>query len=373
MRNLIFICSTVLYPFLAAAQPELLHRKICDLPLEVAESSGLVIQSPESIWTHNDAGYINELFLVDSNGVLLRTVVVENATNMDWEDLAHDMDGNIWINDAGNNSNARTNLRMYKIYADDIANSDLVTADIIDFDFPDQNQFPPPNSNMNFDIEGMLFWNDSLFFFSKNRSNPTTGYTKMYSLPALAGTYTATLVDSFFVDEDLMRSRVTAADVYFPTGTVALLTRSQIMFFDAYGTGSFFSGNVERHYFAARTEQIEALGFLNAHTLYMTDEGDPNNDVPGAWYEVTMDEVTSVRDFFNADFSVRWNVENAEAELIGKEGRNYRVEVYSASGMLVQSKPFHHQTHLDLSAENRGVYIIRVSDGENAWVGKYRR
>ncbi len=373
MRNLSLFFLLAISAFRAHAQPELHHRKICDLPVEVAESSGLVIESDESIWTHSDSGYLNELYLVDSTGVLLRTVVVQNATNFDWEDLAHDAEGNIWINDAGNNSNARSNLRLYKIDADDIANSDVVDAEIIDFDYPDQNQFPPPNSNMNFDIEGMLFWNDSLYLFSKNRSNPTTGYTKMYSLPAVSGTYTANLVDSFFVDEDLIRSRVSAADVHFPTGKVALLTRTQIMFFDGFESGSFFSGNVERHYFAQRTDQVEALGFVNEHVLYMTDEGDPNNDIPGAWYEVTMADVTSVRDFFDSAFSVRWNVENALAELIGKEGLNYRAEVYSTSGHLVQAQSFQHQTSLDLSAENRGVYIIHVSDGVNVWVGKYRR
>ncbi|TVQ42550.1 MAG: T9SS C-terminal target domain-containing protein [Saprospirales bacterium] len=372
MKINIFLFPLILIfiSFSVHSQGELIHIKLCDLPEVVAESSGLLIVDDATIWTHNDSGYDNELFLVDSSGVLLRTVVVTNATNIDWEDLAYDYSGNIWINDAGNNNNTRTDLKLYKVNAADIEESDFVEAEIIFFDYPDQTQFPPPVNNMNFDIEAMVFSRDSLYLFTKNRSNPTSGYTKMYSLPAVAGTYTANLVDSFFVDSDIIRSRVTAADIHFPTGKVALLTRTQIITFSDYGDESFFTGKVERNFFKNRTDQVEALGFLTENTFYMTDEGSPELSIPGSWYHVKP-IISSSFEPFAVDFRTIWNPENSSMYLEGKEHNLYSFRLFSINGIALKNGQFLGSKRLTLNTFLPGIYLISVTDNQSEWTTKF--
>ncbi len=370
IRIFLFQLILILASFSIYSQSELLHIKICDLPEEVAESSGLLIVDDATIWSHNDSGYDNELFLVDSSGTLLRTVVVTNATNVDWEDLAYDYEGNIWINDAGNNSNARTDLKLYKVNAADLAENDFVEAEIIYLDYPDQTQFPPPVNNMNFDIEAMVFSRDSLYLFTKNRSNPTSGYTKMYSLPAVAGTYTANLVDSFFVDSDIIRSRVTAADIHFPTGKIALLTRTQIIIFSDYGEGSFFSGKVERNFFKNRTDQVEALGFLTENTFYMTDEGSPELSIPGSWYHVKP-IISSSSEPLAVEFRTIWNPKNSTMYLEGEEQVHYSYQLFSINGTALKNGQFQGNKSLMLNAYLPGIYLMRVSDNSSEWTTKF--
>jgi hypothetical protein len=352
-------------------QTRLNHSKICDLPVEVAESSGIVIEKEDQIWTHNDAGYDNRLFLVDSNGMLLRTVVVTNAQNMDWEDLAYDEERNIWINDAGNNSNARRDLRIYKIVRSDIDHNDGVEAEIINFEFSDQVNFPPPIGNYNFDIEAMVWHSDLIYLFSKNRSNPTNGYCKMYTLPAIAGNTTAQLKDSFFVDGDLTRSRITAADFHVPTQTLALLSRTQIIIFRDFVDDNLFSGNYERWFFNERTEQVEGLAFLTEKSFYMTDEGSPINNVPGGWYRVEIDEASNIGPghFFN--FVMKWDVGSSVLSLSGEANKSYTLEIFSSSGQRVSLHQFMGNTELDFSYLPSAMYFFKISDGRNVFTERY--
>ena len=53
-----------------------------------------------------------------TNGNVSRTVTIQNAANVDWEDICTD-DDYIYIGDFGNNSGNRTNLRIYKVLKSD--------------------------------------------------------------------------------------------------------------------------------------------------------------------------------------------------------------------------------------------------------------
>ncbi|MEY3074973.1 MAG: hypothetical protein RJB25_611, partial [Bacteroidota bacterium] len=50
---------------------------------------------------------------------------------------------------------------------DSILNLDSVSATIYPFSYPDQKEFPPPNSNLYYDAESISFFNDSLWIFTK--------------------------------------------------------------------------------------------------------------------------------------------------------------------------------------------------------------
>src|SRR5688572_19719622 len=94
---------------------------------EVAESSGFAWAEGDSmLWTHDDGGGSNALFKVNLKGKLVETKEVKNTINADWEDLARDKSGNIYIGDFGNNDNKRHNLRIFKVNEKDFSKVDTI-------------------------------------------------------------------------------------------------------------------------------------------------------------------------------------------------------------------------------------------------------
>lgn len=372
IKNVLLLIFLI-YSELIFGQDKIVHRKITDLPNNVYESSGIVIQSADKIWTHSDAGYDNRLFLVDSNGQLLRTVIVANVANNDWEDLSFDIDSNLWINDAGNNSNARKNLAIYSINKDQLLSKDTVNADrIITFSYSDQTEFPPPNRNMNFDIEAMFVLRDSVCLITKNRSNPTNGFAKLYVLPAESGNYVAQLVDSFFVDEDMTRSRITAADIHLKTNKIAMLTRTQIIEFWDYQGFDIFKGTHKRYFFNSRTNQVEALAYLNETTFYMTDEGSPANQVPGAWYEVKKDDLLNINHpVLDFTYTIQWNSSDKVWNIEGIEGKSHQIVISNLNGQKMHHSNFKKQIAIDAKKYPKGIYILQISNGNEHHSCKY--
>src|SRR3954452_480338 len=70
----------------------------------IAEPSGIVAsrKNPGIFWVHNDSGNPPVLFAVKRDGKLVREYRVE-AVNLDWEDIAIDDAGHLYIGDIGNN------------------------------------------------------------------------------------------------------------------------------------------------------------------------------------------------------------------------------------------------------------------------------
>ncbi len=252
-------------------------RVMAQLPSAIDESSGVEVSDRNSIWSHNDSGGKPELYQFDSTGTLMRTLGIQNAGNRDWEEITRDSDGNIYVGDFGNNSNNRTNLVIYKVMHPDIVSATSVTAPTINFTYPNQHAFPPSAALQNFDMEAMFWYNHSLYLFSKNRTSPYTGYTNLYRLPDSAGTYVATLVDSFYTGPGpVYNSWVTAADISPDGKTVALLSGNGILLFTNIAGDNFFGGNMQRLNFAASTQK-EALVFISNNELYITEEGNIAN------------------------------------------------------------------------------------------------
>lgn len=136
---------------------------ICSLTHILNESSGITFIAPNRLYTHNDSGGDDEIYEIDTLGNLIRTININSANNSDWEDITQDDLNNFYIGDFGNNNNDRTNLRIYKIPSPSSFTGNSVTADIIEFNYPDQTMFPPNPTKRNFDVEGFVWYDDSLF------------------------------------------------------------------------------------------------------------------------------------------------------------------------------------------------------------------
>ena len=232
------------------------------------ETSGLEQTDSTSIWTHNDSGGKPMLYHYLLNGQLIDSTVIVGATNVDWEDLANDHAGSLFIGDFGNNVCNRTNLRIYRVSTYALASgTDTVFADTISFSYPDQNAFPPSGANLNFDCEAMILSGDSLYLFSKNISTSnSSGFTKCYRLPSSPGNYVAELIDRFFTNQ-----QVTSADISDDDSNLVLLTYQSVYIFKNFVQHHFFSVTPEHYSFTGLTQK-EAVLYKNNHELYISDE-----------------------------------------------------------------------------------------------------
>lgn len=156
------------------------------LPSELDENSGIIWYN-NLIWTINDGGGSNHIYATDTaTGKIVRRILLENAINTDWEEIAQD-DSFIYVGDFGNNEGSRQDLRIYRLSKAQL-NDSVVNPDIISFIYSDQTDFTSRPLNNPFDCEAMIIADDTIYLFTKDW---TSDYTKMYALPALPGNYAA--------------------------------------------------------------------------------------------------------------------------------------------------------------------------------------
>ena len=226
---------------------------------EVSESSGFAwADEPGTLWTHGDGGGTNVLYKVNLKGELLESRTIPHTTNEDWEDLAKDKSGNIYIGDFGNNNNKRRDLRIFKINLQDSSK-----VDTIQFHYEDQQEFPPKKKDRNFDCEAFFWHNGKLYLFSKDRGREEL--VKAYELPDQPGNYTAKKVDQL-----QMNTMITAADVSPDGKHFALLGYGKVYLFELTGN-KLFDG---KKYCipVGKSGQAEALVFENNNDLIFSNE-----------------------------------------------------------------------------------------------------
>ncbi len=305
------------------------------LPSVVMESSGLAYTGGYSFWTHND-GYGDEnLYHVSHTGSLTTTVEVLGATNHDWEDLAQDAGKNyLYIGDFGNNNCDRTNLRVYRIPHPSNITGSTVTAEAIYFTYPDQTRFPSPW--MNFDVESFFHFAGKLYLFTK-ADGGAIGYTKMYSLPDQPGTYTATLVDSFYTND-----RTTSADIS-PDGTsMIMMSNNRLHLFRNFAGDNFFGGQYTKITISGSWTQKEAISFRGDNEIFMSEE---DNGAGAKLYSIDMTPwipMATTSTFSSArnaeDYIIFPNPANAyfSAKFTGAGVSHSELKLYDLTGQLVK-------------------------------------
>src|SRR5438128_3083784 len=85
----------------------------------IKESSGVVASRryTDVFWTHNDGGGPKKqvLYAIDREGDTRTSFPVIAVTLHDWEDIAIDDAGHLYIGDIGNNDSKRDTLAVYEI------------------------------------------------------------------------------------------------------------------------------------------------------------------------------------------------------------------------------------------------------------------
>lgn len=204
---------------------------------EINESSGFVQsrQWPDVFWTHNDSGDAPRIFGVfkggtstipkwmkkkDYNGVEIR-----GAEHLDWEDIAIDGKGNLYIGAFGNNGNTRQDLGVYMMRE---PNPHQVPASrtlkLIPFRYSDQEAFPPKKRN--FDCEAFFHADETLYFLTKHRSDKNT---KLYRLNSWE---TEEINELEKLVEFPIQGMVTGADISPDGKKLLVLTYSHLWLFE---------------------------------------------------------------------------------------------------------------------------------------------
>lgn len=220
------------------------------IPRAVPEVSGLAVQAG-ACWWHNDSGHAPYLYRTDSKGHLLDSLTHPLLVNRDWEDLAQDEEGNLYIGDFGNNCRCRADLTIYRY------NLSGNRVDSLRFALPG----PPA------DMEAFVWWDDSLHLFSKE-----FGRTVRYVLPDEPGTYTALPRDTL----PLPKRSVTAAALLPDGSTLALLSYgfpkmgASVFFIPAFAENGLNAGVGKKK--GILPKQYESADFWNEKYLLIATE-----------------------------------------------------------------------------------------------------
>jgi len=269
---------------------------LSDLHMDVRETSGLA-EVEGRLYTHNDSGGSNLLYEINATtGEVVRTIIVNGATNEDWEDLACD-DTYLYIADIGNSLGSRNNLKIYKILKSDLADNGIVNADVISFSYSDQTIFSYAPFTTPYDAEALIAFEGQLYIFTKNWADYTT---RVYSVPNVAGDYVATPVG-----EKTLDVLVTGASFDEVSRSVALIGysnpydlttpfKSMLVMLHSFTGNDFFSGEIAGYPIgdAPFVGQVEAVIFDLPSKLYISAEGATvrSTEYPGKLYETRITE-----------------------------------------------------------------------------------
>ncbi|GAA4499140.1 hypothetical protein GCM10023172_17350 [Hymenobacter ginsengisoli] len=273
VRDHLFPVLVFLHALLAGRPPDDGHgrfarlrhyrvARLAHLPAPIRESSGLAPgDSAGLVWTHGDGGTPATLYQASLAGHLRRALPLAPLVNHDWEELTRDPAGRFYIGDFGNNRNDRRNLAIYRIT---LEAGGRPRVDTIAFRYPDQTAFPPPAAGRHFDCEAMLFYNDTLHLFTKDRG--LAHRTRYYVVPARPGHHVAVLRDSL-----RLRTLVTGAALRPDGRQVALLGYGALFLF-AGPPGARLFQQPKLYRRLPTTGQAEAVLYLDNHGLLMSNE-----------------------------------------------------------------------------------------------------
>lgn len=242
---------------------------IADLPNDLKEVSGTeIVPKSEFIWMVNDSGNKPILFGLDAKGKIIKEIKIK-AKNHDWEDLASDEKGTIYIGDFGNNSNKRKNLSIIIVEQNEL-DEKKAEVDEIEFEYPNQFEFPPKNKNKYFDTEAFFYFKSALYLLTKSRVAGNYGKTTLYKIPAKKGKYTAEIIAEFESCKE-RECWITSADISPNGEKVVLLSQKKVLIFSDFKGDQFFSGELTTINLRYRSQK-ESITFKDDHTLLITDE-----------------------------------------------------------------------------------------------------
>lgn len=337
----------------------------------ITETSGL-IRWNNQIWTHNDGKDIHIYALDTLNGNIIKSYSLTGTSNIDWEEISQDKDF-IYIGDFGNNSDGnRKDLKIFRITKNSILMNPL-KIDIINFSYPDQNDFTPTGTNnTDFDCEAFIVSSDSIYLFNKQWISKKT---TVYSLPKTPGTYTANKKATYDVE-----GLVTGATYIQSKKLVVLCGYSTLrepviyLLYDFNGT-DFFSGNKRKISISLPYHQIEGIATVNGLKYYLSNEYFSYPPLINVPQELHILNLNSFLEKYLRSFPTDVNKTNekyiiypvpSDDFIFVDRGETLQDEKYSLinfQGMVVLTgKLTEEKNSINISSLPRGFYILKVEN-----------
>jgi hypothetical protein len=258
-------------------------KTLYSLPKKLKEVSGITyFPETDMIYTIEDSGNKNEVYVINSKGKLEKTIAINNAVNTDWEDITKDKEGNIYIGDFGNNDNERKDLCIYKVAKGELNKENAISEYKISFSYPEQTEFPPKKKELFYDVEGFFEHGGYFYLFTKNRSKGFDGTAFIYKIKNASGTQEAVKIGEFKTCDNYNHCVLTSATISPDGKKVALLSHDKIVLFKDF-SGDLFHKGSQTEISLDHFSQKEAIIFKDNNTLLIADE--KTNKVGGNVYE----------------------------------------------------------------------------------------
>ncbi|WP_224491310.1 hypothetical protein [Robertkochia flava] len=252
------------------------------LPKSMEENSGMeTIPGSPLVWFINDSGNKDHLYGINLQGKIEKDFNIKGASNEDWEDLAADEQGNIYIADIGNNNFKRDQLYIYKLPNPATISGDNIEAEEIEITYPGHDKNQP------FNAEALLYYKDRLYIFTKNVKKDQGPATRLFSVPASPGKHEATLMGDITTCKNQETCEITAADIS-PDGKVLLLLGYDSLWIAPNFLEQDSIPPFRRIALQHRTQK-EAVCFFDNQTLFISDER--NSTGGGILYRYISDQL----------------------------------------------------------------------------------
>ncbi|WP_228850505.1 NHL repeat-containing protein [Aegicerativicinus sediminis] len=229
---------------------------IADLPNNLREVSAIqLIEGSPLYWVIEDAGNEPILYGLGEDGGIQQQLRITNAENEDWEDLAADSNGNLYIADIGNNSGKRDDFTIYKLKYPE-KETTKAQAEAIHFSLPKKMDDK--------DMESLFIHDGNCYVVTKEH-----GSFSILKFPNTAGEHKAKVVSEANIKGKA--NRITSADISADGRTLALLTNDKLYLFSDYKGDDFLEGNEQQLEFKHHSQK-EGLCFESANSFLITDE-----------------------------------------------------------------------------------------------------
>ena len=217
----------------------------------IKESSGVVAsrRHADVFWTHNDGGGPKKqvLYAIDREGNTRASFPVVGVTLHDWEDIAIDDAGHLYIGDIGNNDSKRDTLAVYEI---DEPNPQA-GAGPISVKRAWKLKFPQAP----FDCESLFVWKGHGYVISKVFDN---AHAQIFRFPLKETNRPLTLE---LVATTKIESPVTGADISVDGRLLGLVAKNGAYVFRINGDVTRVS-NANPHHTKLKNEHIEGCCFV---------------------------------------------------------------------------------------------------------------
>jgi len=216
----------------------------------IKESSGVVASRRYSVfWTHNDGGGPKKqvLYAIDREGNTRASFAVIGVTLHDWEDIAIDSAGHLYIGDIGNNDSKRDALAVYEIEEP----NPQAGAERISPKRVWKLKFP----GAPFDCESLFVWKDHGYVISKVFDN---AHAQIFRFPLKETDRPLTLE---LVATTEIESPVTGADISADGTLLGLVAKNVAYVFRIDGDVTRVT-NANPHHTKLENEHIEGCCFV---------------------------------------------------------------------------------------------------------------